>query len=150
MDLSRPEYWSDQPFPSPGDLPNSGMEPRSPTLQADSLPVELPGKPKILEWVAYPFSSGSSWARYWTRVSCIAGGFFTNWATREAHLMTRVALQRAFLVVQWLRPGLPMQGVPVWSLVVELRSHMPHGQKTRTYNGSNKYSKNGPHKKYIY
>ena len=55
-----------------------------------------------------------------------------------------------FLVVQWLRPGLPMQGVPIWSLVVELRSHMPHGQKTRIYNGSNKYSKNGPHKKYIY
>ena len=51
--------WSAFPFPQ-GNLPNSGMEPRSPTLQADSLPVELPGKPKILEWVAYPFSSGSS------------------------------------------------------------------------------------------
>ena len=35
---------------------------------------------RILEWVAYPFSSGSSWPRNWTRVSCIAGGFFTNWA----------------------------------------------------------------------
>ena len=39
---------------------------------------------RILEWVAYPFSSGSSWPRNWTRVSCIAGGFFTSWATREA------------------------------------------------------------------
>ena len=36
--------------------------------------------PRILEWVTYPFSRGSSWARSWTRVSCIAGGFFTNWA----------------------------------------------------------------------
>ena len=42
MELSRPEYWSGQPFPSPGDLPNPGIEPRSPALQADSLPVELP------------------------------------------------------------------------------------------------------------
>ena len=39
---------------------------------------------RILEWVVYPFSSGSSWPRNWTRVSCIAGGFFTNWAIREA------------------------------------------------------------------
>ena len=42
------------------------------------------GSPRILEWVAYPFSSGSSWPRNWTRVSCIAGGFFTNWAITEA------------------------------------------------------------------
>ena len=39
---------------------------------------------RILEWVAKPFSSGSSQPRDRTRVSCIAGGFFTNWATREA------------------------------------------------------------------
>ena len=45
MEFSRPEYWSGQPFPSPGDLPNPGIEPRSPTLQADSLPVEPQGKP---------------------------------------------------------------------------------------------------------
>ena len=46
MGFSRPEYWSGQPFPSPGDLPNRGMEPRSPLLQADSLPAEPPGKPR--------------------------------------------------------------------------------------------------------
>ena len=39
------EYWSGQPFPSPGNLPDTGMEPRPPTLQADSLPSEPPGKP---------------------------------------------------------------------------------------------------------
>ena len=39
--------------------------------------------PRILEWVAYPFSRGSSQPRNWTRVSCIAGSFFTSWATRE-------------------------------------------------------------------
>ena len=42
------------------------------------------GSPRILEWVAYPFSSRSAWPRNWTGVSCIAGGFFTNWAIRVA------------------------------------------------------------------
>ena len=44
---SRPEYWSGYPFPSPGDLPNSGIKHRSPALQADSLLTELQGKPLI-------------------------------------------------------------------------------------------------------
>ena len=43
------------------------------------------GSPRIVECVPYPFSSGSSWTRNRTRVSCIAGEFFTNWAIREAH-----------------------------------------------------------------
>ena len=43
-DFSRQGYWSGLPFPSPGDLPNPGIEPRSPALQADSLPTELQGK----------------------------------------------------------------------------------------------------------
>ena len=42
------------------------------------------GSPRILEWVTYPFSSGSSWPRNWTGVSSIADGFFTNWTIREA------------------------------------------------------------------
>ena len=46
MEFSRPEYWSGQPFPSPGDLPNPGIEPRSPTLQVGSSPTEPQGKPK--------------------------------------------------------------------------------------------------------
>ena len=41
MDFSRQEYWSWLPFPSPGDLPDPGIEPRSPALQADALPSEL-------------------------------------------------------------------------------------------------------------
>ena len=43
--FSRQEYWSGLPCPPPGDLPNPGTEPRSPALQADSLPSEPPGKP---------------------------------------------------------------------------------------------------------
>ena len=48
IELSRQEWWSGLPFPSPGDLPDSGVEPGSPALQADFfffLPSELPGKP---------------------------------------------------------------------------------------------------------
>ena len=44
MGFSRQEYWSGLPFPSPGDLPNPGIEPKSPTLQVDSLLSEPPGK----------------------------------------------------------------------------------------------------------
>ena len=46
MEFSRQEYWRGLPFPSPGDLPNPGIEPRSPALQTDSLPSEPAGKPK--------------------------------------------------------------------------------------------------------
>ena len=46
MEFSRPDYWSGQPFPSPGDLPNPGIQPRSPALQTDSLPAKPQGKPK--------------------------------------------------------------------------------------------------------
>ena len=45
MEFSRPEYWSVKPFPPPGDLPNPGIEPRSPALQTDSLPAEPAEKP---------------------------------------------------------------------------------------------------------
>ena len=46
MGFSRQEYWSGLPFPSPGALPDPGIEPRSPIMQADALTSEPPGKPK--------------------------------------------------------------------------------------------------------
>ena len=48
MEFSRKEYWSGLPFPSPGDLPNPGIEPGCPALQADSLPTEPLGKPPLI------------------------------------------------------------------------------------------------------
>ena len=60
MGFSRQEHWSGLPFPSPGDLPNQGIKPRSPALEADSYQLSHQGSPRIPEWVAYPFSSGSS------------------------------------------------------------------------------------------
>ena len=46
MGFSRQEYWSGLPFPSPGDLPDPGIEPRFPALEADALTSEPPGKHK--------------------------------------------------------------------------------------------------------
>ena len=101
--FSRQEYWSGLPFPSSGALPDPGIEPRSPALQAilyqlnymfaaaakslqlcptlcDPIDGSPPGSPvpgilqaRKLEWVAISFSRGSSWPRDWTQVSCIAG-----------------------------------------------------------------------------
>ena len=70
--------WSGSPVPFLGDLPNPGIEPRSPTLQVDSLLAEPPGKLKNIGVCSL------SWPRNWTGVSWIAGGFFTSWAPREA------------------------------------------------------------------
>ena len=47
MGFSRQEYWSGLPFPSPEDLPDPGIKPRSPAFQADALPSEPPGKPQL-------------------------------------------------------------------------------------------------------
>ena len=65
-------------------LPNLGIEPMSPTFRADSLPCEPPGKPKNTGVGSLSLLQGISPPRIWTEISCIVGGFFTSWATREA------------------------------------------------------------------
>ena len=52
--FSRQECWSELPFPSPGDLPNLGIKPRSPALQADSFPSKPPRKPNDYLWYVIP------------------------------------------------------------------------------------------------
>ena len=66
MEFPRQEYWSRLPCPSPGDLPDPGIKPRSPALQADSLPSEPPRRPALspgclLIWHSYPASPRPSW-----------------------------------------------------------------------------------------
>ena len=78
--------WVAFPFSRGSSQPRD--QPRSPALQADSLPAAPPGKPKNTGVGTYPISRGSFWPRNRTRVSCIAGGFFTNWAMREAQMNT--------------------------------------------------------------
>ena len=54
MGFSRPEYWSGSPLPPPGELPNPGIEPKSPTLQVDSLPAVSPAHEKLNTYNLYP------------------------------------------------------------------------------------------------
>ena len=65
-------------------FPTQGSNPGLPHCRQILYQLIHQGSPRILEWVAYPFSSRSFQPRNRTRVSCIAGGFLTNWATREA------------------------------------------------------------------
>ena len=64
---------------------------------------------RILEWVTFPFSRGSSQRGDWTQVSCIAGGFFTSWATREAqeYWSGYLSLLQGIFPTQELNRGLP-------------------------------------------
>ena len=84
--FSRQEYWSGLPCFPPGDLLNPAIERRSPTLQADSFLSEPPGKPKNTGVGSLSLLRGSSWSRNWTRVSCIAGRFFSSWTTNKTCL----------------------------------------------------------------
>ena len=67
-----------------GIFPNQGSNPGLPHCGQILYQLSYKGSPRILEWVAHPFSRGSSQPRNQTGVSCIAGGFFNNWAVREA------------------------------------------------------------------
>ena len=69
MGFSRQEYWSGLPFPSPGDLPHQGIEPRSPTLQADALTSAPPGRPRFNPWVGK-----IPWRRKWQPIPVLLPG----------------------------------------------------------------------------
>ena len=84
MEFSRQEYWSGLPCPPLGDFPTQGSNPGLPHCRQILYCLSYQGSPGIMEWVAYPFSRGSSQPRNQISVSCFAGGFFTSWATRKA------------------------------------------------------------------
>ena len=79
MEFSRPEYWTTPVSLFWGIFPTQGSNPGFPQCRWILFyQLSHQGSPRIVEWVAYPFSSGFSWLRDWTRVSYIAGRFFTN------------------------------------------------------------------------
>ena len=83
MGFSRQEYWSGLPLLQ-GIFPNQGSNQGLPHCRQILYHLSHCGSPWILEWVAHPFSRGrTSQSRNWNRDSCIAGGIFTTWATRE-------------------------------------------------------------------
>ena len=85
-----------------GIFPTQGSNPGLPYCRRFLYQLNHKGSPRILEWVAHPFSGGSSWPRNWTRIFCIADGFFTNRAMREALYFTRYSLIRMLLMFHHL------------------------------------------------
>ena len=97
------------PCPPLEDLPNPGIEPRSPSLQADSLPSETPAKPKNTG-VGSLFLLQGICSRNWTGVCCIVGEFFTSSTTREASKALRRIISTGIDKLaqeRELRTGLP-------------------------------------------
>ena len=92
MEFSRPEYWSSL-FPLQGIFPTQGSNSSLRHCRRILYQLSHKGSPRILEWVAYPFSSRSSQPRNQTGLSCIAGRFFTNWGIREAHNVVSALLK---------------------------------------------------------
>ena len=87
-----------------GIFPTQGLNPGLLHCRRILYQLSHKGIPRILEWAAYPFSSGSSLPRNWTGVSWVAGRFFTNWAIREAHLFWLTLFSLSFQFY----PSLPM------------------------------------------
>ena len=75
MEFFRLKYWSRKPFPSPGDLPNPGIEPGSPALQAESLPTELPGKAQCWSLIITAVVQSLCHVWFCTSVNCSTPGF---------------------------------------------------------------------------
>ena len=87
--FSRKEHGSGLPRPPPRDFSTQGPNPGLLHCRILYHPSHR-GSPRILELVTYPFSRRFSWPRNRTRVSCIAGRFFTSWTTREAQCISVV------------------------------------------------------------
>ena len=103
MGFSRQEYQSGLPFPSPGDIPRPGIEPRSPTLQADALSSEPPGKPNIIGLEIANPSRSLAWEIPWTEEP---GGLQSkglqrvghSWATEQAQTSNYI---KTFLIYEF-------------------------------------------------
>ena len=114
--FSRQESWSGLLFPSPGDLPDPGIKPGSSALQADSLPIELPGKPLlIINWEIIDIHYISFWCTqtfsiciYCEMITIVSSltSITTQWqffVVVVVKRMFRIYFQGSFLGVQWLR-----------------------------------------------
>ena len=82
-------------------LSRGSSQPRSPALQADSLPAEPPGKPKNTGVGSLSLLQGIFPTRNWTRASRITDGFFTNWAIREAQAFNKPVVFNCICKKNW-------------------------------------------------
>ena len=120
MEFSRPDYWSGSPFPLPGDLPNPGIEPKSPAFQADSLPAEPPGKPKntgvgslsLLQQI-FPTQESNWGLLHFRHILCQLSyqkNLETNLITIKPETVSHVAEQSSWVPLPYCAPpGTPSQ-----------------------------------------
>ena len=141
MEFSRQEYWSGLPLPSPGDLPNPGIKPRSPALLEGSLPAEPPGKPKNtrvggLSLLQQIFPAQES---HWGLLHCSQEQFFTSWDTREPPCQCEGHKSCKF--DPWVRKNLLEEEMATYSSILawkipwteEPGSLSPWGQENQTW-----------------
>ena len=93
--FSRQGYWSGLPFPSPGDLPNPGIEPGSPALQANSLPTELQGKLDmyILNCLKFQEAINACICKFWTDVEKLGKNYLS---TKKTFYSKMIAWEKHF------------------------------------------------------
>ena len=102
MDFSRPRYWIEQPFPSPGDLPHPWIERRSSALQADSLPTELSEKscPSLQPYGLWPtrflYPWGLSRKELWGELPCPSPGNLPDPGIKIVSLTSPALAGRSF------------------------------------------------------
>ena len=102
MGFPRQEYWSGVPLPSPGDLPNPGIEHRSPALRADASPFEPPGK--------------TTHVCILSRFSCVRL-FVTPWtAAHQAPLSTEFSRQEYWSAMPFPSPTRSIQALKYWDI----------------------------------
>ena len=106
-----------------GVFPTQGLNPGLPHCRWILYQLSHQGSPRILEWVGYLLSSGSSRPRNWTGISCIAGGFFTSWAIREAPFEVKAA---SFLRCPCAQRGLCFPSVSVALMLMRMLTQGSH------------------------
>ena len=125
MEFSRQEYWSELLFPSPGDLPDPGIEPGSPTLQTDSLPSELQGNFCVREGALGSLQDITSLTRDWRWAKTVKAPGSNHWTARE-FLITSILELRKLRLRQVLQLVLKAETWRSWALGWDLSD--PKGQ----------------------
>ena len=136
MGFSRQEYWSGLPFPSPGDLPDRGIKPGSPALQADSLPSEPPGtdmyKYKAPRLVSAQLTSPLSWGcSCFLRVSVPVSAFLESSLSLLLWALALSVPAKRPLLLSLLPPG-PRPVSNIWFIIASpcaLRKFLIHLQR---------------------
>ena len=126
MEFSRQEYWGGLPFPSAEDLSNPGIKPRSPTLQADSLLSEPPGKPQpMMTWCKIA-KAWSSIVKVGTKGTIHAPEFTVGsgwrWVPAETIARLRVSFVKFFLLLSFSPNQTPWSPFQALFLGISLKS----------------------------